>query len=31
MTDAMDRGLAYIGCSAGVACLTEMTYDARDG
>jgi peptidase E len=28
MTDAMDRGLAYVGCSAGVACLTEMTFDA---
>lgn len=23
----LDRGLAYAGCSAGVACLTERTYD----
>jgi cyanophycinase len=28
MTDRIPRGLAYIGCSAGVACLTEMTYDS---
>lgn len=25
--ERMDRGLGYIGCSAGVACLTETTYD----
>lgn len=24
----MNDGLAYVGCSAGVACLTEMTYDS---
>jgi cyanophycinase len=24
----MSDGLAYVGCSAGVACLTEMTYDS---
>jgi cyanophycinase-like exopeptidase len=23
----MDRGLVYVGCSAGVACLTQITYD----
>jgi cyanophycinase len=27
MYSSMDRGLAYVGCSAGVACLTETTYD----
>ncbi|GIU98629.1 MAG: hypothetical protein KatS3mg014_0245 [Actinomycetota bacterium] len=27
MWDRMERGLGYIGCSAGVACLTETTYD----
>ncbi len=27
MYASLDRGLAYIGCSAGVACLTETTYD----
>jgi cyanophycinase len=25
---AMDGGLVYVGCSAGVACLTEVTYDS---
>ena len=24
----LDRGMAYAGCSAGVACLTEVTYDS---
>ncbi|HEV8564318.1 MAG TPA: Type 1 glutamine amidotransferase-like domain-containing protein [Actinomycetota bacterium] len=28
MLGRMQDGLAYIGCSAGVACLTEMTYDS---
>ncbi len=28
MFERLDRGLAYAGCSAGVACLTEMTYDS---
>jgi cyanophycinase len=28
VTGAIDRGLAYVGCSAGVACLTEVTYDS---
>jgi len=28
MTKRLSEGLAYIGCSAGVACLTEMTYDS---
>lgn len=27
MWDRLDAGLGYIGCSAGVACLTEVTYD----
>ena len=27
MLDRLDDGLGYIGCSAGVACLTETTYD----
>lgn len=27
MLDRLDDGLGYIGCSAGVACLTEVTYD----
>jgi cyanophycinase len=27
MYASIDRGLGYIGCSAGVACLTETTYD----
>jgi cyanophycinase len=29
MFDGMERGLAYAGCSAGVACLTEMTFDSE--
>jgi cyanophycinase len=28
MVGRLDDGLAYAGCSAGVACLTEMTYDS---
>lgn len=28
MCDRLGSGLAYAGCSAGVACLTEMTYDS---
>ena len=28
MTRRLDDGLGYIGCSAGVACLTELTYDS---
>jgi cyanophycinase len=28
MIAKLSDGLAYIGCSAGVACLTEMTYDS---
>ena len=27
LLEELDRGVAYVGCSAGVACLTEMTYD----
>jgi len=27
MLDRLEDGLGYIGCSAGVACLTETTYD----
>ena len=27
----LDEGLAYAGCSAGVACLTERTFDSDDG
>lgn len=27
MLERLDDGLGYIGCSAGVACLTETTYD----
>jgi cyanophycinase len=27
MYACLDRGLGYVGCSAGVACLTETTYD----
>jgi peptidase E len=26
--ERLDEGLAYAGCSAGVACLTERTYDS---
>ncbi len=26
--ERLDDGLAYVGCSAGVACLTERTYDS---
>jgi len=26
--ERLDHGLAYMGCSAGVACLTERTYDS---
>ena len=26
--DGLDGGLAYVGCSAGVACLTERTFDS---
>jgi cyanophycinase len=29
LCEAMDAGLPYAGCSAGVACLTEMTYDSE--
>ncbi|MBI3648371.1 MAG: Type 1 glutamine amidotransferase-like domain-containing protein [Actinobacteria bacterium] len=28
MIEALDSGLGYIGCSAGVACLTESTFDS---
>jgi cyanophycinase-like exopeptidase len=28
MIVGLSDGLAYVGCSAGVACLTEMTYDS---
>jgi cyanophycinase len=28
MLKQLDRGMAYSGCSAGVACLTENTYDS---
>jgi cyanophycinase len=28
LTGAMRDGLPYVGCSAGVACLTEVTYDS---
>jgi cyanophycinase len=28
MLERFSDGLAYVGCSAGVACLTEMTYDS---
>ena len=28
MCARLDEGLAYAGCSAGVACLTEMTFDS---
>jgi cyanophycinase len=28
MYASLDRGLGFIGCSAGVACLTETTYDS---
>jgi cyanophycinase len=28
LLDELDRGMTYIGCSAGVAALTETTYDA---
>ena len=28
LVDRLDAGLAYAGCSAGVACLTEKTYDS---
>ena len=28
MLERLNRGLAYVGCSAGVACLTETTYDS---
>jgi cyanophycinase len=28
LLEATDRGLVYVGCSAGVACLTEDTYDS---
>jgi cyanophycinase len=28
MCSRLDDGLAYAGCSAGVACLTDMTYDS---
>jgi cyanophycinase len=29
LCDRLQQGLAYAGCSAGVACLTEMTYDTE--
>lgn len=28
MLDELDRGMTYVGCSAGVAALTETTYDS---
>ncbi len=28
LRDSVEDGLAYAGCSAGVACLTEVTYDS---
>jgi len=28
LRERLDDGLAYAGCSAGVACLTDMTYDS---
>jgi cyanophycinase len=28
LMEEMQRGAAYVGCSAGVACLTEVTYDS---
>jgi len=30
MVDRFDDGLAYAGCSAGVACLSEVTYDSEE-
>jgi cyanophycinase len=29
LRERLDDGLAYAGCSAGVACLTDMTYDSN--
>ena len=28
LIEELERGAAYVGCSAGVACLTELTYDS---
>ena len=28
MLKQLDRGMAYAGCSAGVACLNELTFDS---
>jgi cyanophycinase len=30
IVEELDRGLAYMGCSAGVACLTERTFDTDE-
>lgn len=31
LLDALDRGVGYAGCSAGVACLTDVTFDTSVG